>query len=66
MNQELEFVIRTTEPSNRIYIDKLHDEVFLSLAHRHGTAHVKMTVEQAKDLIGGLIRIVEAMEKTEA
>jgi hypothetical protein len=42
------------------------DEVFLSLALRHGTAHVTMTVEQAKDLIGGLIRIVEAMEKTAA
>lgn len=67
MSNELKTSVETQEKGEFIFVDSfMKDEVWMSITVHHASAHVVMSVDQAKDLIAGLIHIVDVMEKVEA
>jgi hypothetical protein len=60
MTTDFQTRIATTEKQEYIFVDKHEDEVWLSVNVRGGHTHVTIPMDQAKDMIAALIRIVEA------
>ena len=60
MTTEFQTRISTTQSQEYIFVDKEDQEVWLSVNVRGGHTHVTIPMEQAKDMIAALIRIVEA------
>jgi hypothetical protein len=63
MTNNLYTRIETRDYDRRIYVDKYDDnEVWLSIQLNGGGANCVLSVDQAKDMIAALIRVVDAME----
>jgi hypothetical protein len=51
--------IRTTDADARVFISKFDGgTVFVNVSIKHGTAHVVLTKEQAKELIDALQEVI--------
>ena len=59
MTQELEFRI-VVNNSTKISIEKFDDGVWFHLLTRNGTMYTTMSIDQAKEMIEALTKIVEA------
>jgi hypothetical protein len=60
MTTDFQTRISTTDAHEYIFVDKEDQEVWLSVNVRGGHTHVTIPMDQAKDMIAALIRIVEA------
>ena len=59
MTQSLEFKI-TIDHSTKVSLDQFDDGVWLHILTRNGTMYTTMTIDQAKEMIEALTKIVEA------
>lgn len=54
--------IPTTNPNNLVYVSDFHKNVWLSIQHQNGSAHVTLNREQAQMLIDELAKLVETSD----
>jgi hypothetical protein len=54
--------IKTSSLFDTVFVDTFDDEVWMQMTVRSGTCHVRMTKDQANEMIMALVKVVQALE----